>query len=55
MCFTDARKKEILSKPNNATDKEELLKLVADEWRALSARDRASWDEVARNDKVRYG
>ena len=34
-------------------DSDELLKLVAKEWRALSSTDRAHWDEEARNDKVR--
>lgn len=53
MCYTDAKKKEILNAATNATEKE-VLKTVAAEWRALSDRDRANWDEVARNDKVRY-
>lgn len=30
------------------------MKYVADEWRRLSDRERAYWDEEARNDKVRY-
>lgn len=33
-------------------DNDDLLKLVAKEWRKISARDRAYWDEEARNDKV---
>lgn len=31
----------------------DFLKLVAKEWKALSDKDRAHWDETARNDKVR--
>jgi HMG (high mobility group) box len=54
MCYTDAKKKEILGSATNAKEKEETLKTVAAEWRLLSDRDRAYWDEVARNDKVRY-
>lgn len=54
MCFTDAKKKELLGSFNNPKDKEEILNTVATEWRLLSDRDRAYWDEVARNDKVRY-
>jgi hypothetical protein len=34
-------------------DNDDILKLVAREWRALTDRDRAQWDEEARNDKVR--
>jgi len=92
MCFTDARKKDIMARysiSNNKnlgggdsppqeengvgngnsnkdgssdrrsktqTKKEEdvILKIVAEEWRKLSDRERAHWDEEARNDKVRY-
>jgi len=53
MCFTDAKKKEILN-ANGATKKKDILKIVAVEWKKLSDRDRAFWDEEARNDKVRY-
>lgn len=35
-------------------DNDDILKIVAREWKALSDRDRAHWDEEARNDKVRY-
>ena len=30
-----------------------MLNIVANEWKSLSDRDRAHWDEEARNDKVR--
>jgi hypothetical protein len=53
MCFTDARKKEILSR-ENAPKSNEVLKIVAEEWKQLSDRERAYWDEEARNDKVRF-
>jgi hypothetical protein len=33
--------------------KEDIIKRVADEWKALSNRERADWDEIARNDKLR--
>jgi len=52
MCFTDAKKREILGS-NIVTEDKEVLKIVAVEWRQLSDRDRAYWDEEARNDKVR--
>ena len=35
-------------------NKDAVLKVLAQEWRELSDRDRAYWDEEARNDKVRY-
>ena len=54
MCFTDAKKKELLERDGVPQKKKELLKLVAVEWRKLSDRERAFWDEEARNDKVRY-
>jgi hypothetical protein len=52
MCFTDARKKE-LPDQNGLKSKRDTLKLVANQWRDLSPRERAFWDEEARNDKVR--
>jgi len=52
MCFTDAKKLEVLGS-KIATEDKEVLKIVAVEWRQLSDRDRAYWDEEARNDKVR--
>ena len=52
MCFTDAKKREILGS-NVVKQNAEILKIVAVEWRKLSARDRAYWDEEARNDKLR--
>ena len=52
MCFTDAKKKELLI-VNSAAKKKDILKTVAVEWSKLSDRDRAFWDEEARNDKVR--
>lgn len=54
MCFTDAKKVVLLGRNNLPQKKKELLKIVATEWRKLSARERAFWDEEARNDKVRY-
>jgi hypothetical protein len=82
MCFTDDKKKEIMSQHGIAKvstryfvihiavsksnsfiilfhhfptkDNDDLLKIVAGEWSALTDKDRAYWDEEARNDKVRY-
>jgi hypothetical protein len=55
MCFTDAKKKETLAGRNDVKENDDsILKLVAEQWRGLSSRDRAHWDEEARNDKVRY-
>jgi len=53
MCFTDAKKKELLERDGLPQNKKEVLNLVASEWRKLSDGDRAFWDEEARNDKVR--
>lgn len=41
-------------KHRSVTQTKDVLKIVAEEWRNLSDRDRAFWDEEARNDKVRY-
>eukprot|EP00977_Amphora_coffeiformis_P011172 scaffold2671_cov167-Amphora_coffeaeformis.AAC.10 len=54
MCFTDAKKKELLERDGLPQNKKEVLNLVASEWRKLSDGDRAFWDEEARNDKVRF-
>ena len=53
ICFSDAKKKEIMARHSMGQTKD-ILKLVADEWRALSTRERAFWDEESRNDKLRY-
>jgi len=39
---------------NDVKENADVLKLVAEAWRNLSDRERAHWDEEARNDKVRY-
>lgn len=54
MCFTDAKQAEILRRHRGLKENEDVLKLVAQAWRRLSDRERAHWDEEARNDKVRY-
>jgi hypothetical protein len=53
MCFTDTKKKEMLAKASVQKNDPVILKTVAQYWRALTDRDRAYWDEEARNDKVR--
>ncbi|KAL7572111.1 hypothetical protein ACA910_001748 [Epithemia clementina (nom. ined.)] len=53
ICFTDAKRKEVIAKnPNLAGG--DILSIVAKQWSELSARERAFWDEEARNDKVRF-
>lgn len=54
MCFTDAKKKEILVAADQQHKKADVLKMVAIAWRGLTDRERAYWDEQARDDKVRY-
>jgi hypothetical protein len=54
MCFADARKEEILKHRDAITDTDDILKIVAADWRNLDEAARAVWDEHARNDKVRY-
>ena len=58
ICFTDAKKKEILSKSsmeNNEdySDEKVVLNIVAKTWKDLNEAERAYWDEEARNDKLR--
>jgi hypothetical protein len=53
MCFTDAKKKELLAE-KNVHEKENILKIVARAWRALTSGERADWDEASRQDKERY-
>ena len=54
MCFTDEKRKEIMEQnPNQMPKSSEVLNIVAKQWRKLSPRERAYWDEAARNDKVR--
>jgi hypothetical protein len=52
ICFTDARREEIVRSPG-LKDHDDILKILAEEWRLLSDNERAYWDEEARNDKVR--
>jgi HMG-box domain len=40
-------------KPARSINKKEVIQLVAEAWRALSSKERAFWDEEARNDKMR--
>ena len=51
MCFSDAKQKEFAS--DSTTNKKEVIQLVAEAWKALSNKERAYWDEEARNDKMR--
>ena len=55
ICFTDAKKEELLKCHGGVPQKKkQILKLVATEWKKLTRQQRAYWDEVAREDKVRY-
>jgi hypothetical protein len=54
ICFKDHKKKEILAKQATINEKDDTLKNVAAEWRKLSDKERAYWDEQAREDKVRF-
>jgi HMG (high mobility group) box len=51
MCYTDSMKEEIVF--DSLGNQEEQLKIVAAKWRLLSDRQRAEWEEVSRQDKVR--
>ena len=53
MCFTDAKKTEIMSQ-HGVQKKDVILKMVANEWKSLSASARTHWEEEARNDKIRF-
>lgn len=52
ICFTDAKREEVI-RGHGLKDKDDILKILAEEWRRLSHSERAYWDEEARNDKVR--
>ena len=54
MCFSEVKREEILHKHGMSRNHDEILNVVADEWKKLSDKDRAYWDEQSRNDKVRY-
>eukprot|EP00934_Nitzschia_sp_Nitz4_P003360 Nitzschia sp. Nitz4//scaffold4_size323378//67028//67977//NITZ4_000630-RA/size323378-snap-gene-0.443-mRNA-1//-1//CDS//3329553309//3350//frame0 len=54
MCFSDSKKGEIMTRLGIAKDNDDLLKVLAEEWRSLSDKEKADWDEEARNDKVRF-
>mmetsp|Transcript_41914 Transcript_41914/g.47432 ORF Transcript_41914/g.47432 Transcript_41914/m.47432 type:complete len:308 (-) Transcript_41914:5945-6868(-) len=54
MCFKDNKKKEIMKKKGINKDNDDLLQTFATAWKELSDKDRAYWDEEARNDKVRF-
>jgi hypothetical protein len=54
MCFADARKEEMMMDRHSAVVQDDILAIVAAEWRNLDETVRASWDERARDDKVRY-
>lgn len=50
ICFKDSKVAQI----NWTTDPDEILKYISKEWQKLSDNERAHWDEVSREDKVRY-
>ena len=43
-----------MAKHGMTEENKEILKIVATAWKELSEKDRAYWDEEARNDKVRF-
>ena len=53
ICFKDSKKKEIMKQEGTSKGKD-LLNTFAQAWGQLSDKERAYWDEAARNDKVRY-
>ena len=54
MCYTDATKEE-LTASGGITDvsEEKILNSVAAKWKSLTDRQRAEWEEISRQDKVR--
>ena len=53
MCFTDAKKKELLERNGLPPKKADVLALAASEYQKLSDKERAFWDEEEREDKRR--
>jgi HMG (high mobility group) box len=54
MCFRDSKQPEVWKAYGISKDNDDTLKIYATEWRKLTEKERADWDEVARNDKVRF-
>jgi hypothetical protein len=54
MCYTDAMREEIMSSGGTMdVNEEKILNNVATKWKSLTDRQRAEWEEVSRQDKVR--
>jgi hypothetical protein len=54
MCFKDNKKREIMAKQSNTESEKKILQIFAREWRKLSDKERAYWEEQAREDKLRF-
>jgi HMG (high mobility group) box len=54
MCFKDSKEKETMAKQSNQDSEKNILEVFSREWRKLSAKERAYWEEQAREDKLRY-
>ena len=55
MCYTDAMKEELTTSGGTIdVTEEKILNNVAAKWKSLTDRQRAEWEEVSRQDKVRY-
>lgn len=54
MCFKDSKLQEITAKHAVDKDHKKVLEICSTEWNKLSQKDRAAWEEEARNDKLRF-
>jgi hypothetical protein len=54
MCFKDSKRREIMAKQSNNESEKKILQIFSQEWRKLSGKERAYWEEQAREDKLRY-
>jgi HMG (high mobility group) box len=52
MCFKDSKKRELMASTNDS--EKQILQIVSRAWRDLSDKERAYWEEQARDDKLRY-
>ncbi|KAG7347011.1 HMG high mobility group box-containing protein [Nitzschia inconspicua] len=54
MCFKDNKKRELMAETTTKESEKQILQVVSRAWRDLSDKERAYWEEQAREDKLRY-
>jgi hypothetical protein len=54
VCFKDYKLQEIANKHGIGKNDKKVLEICSAEWKMVSQKERAAWEEEARNDKVRF-